>query len=95
MATVQREVRKRGLFGKLMLILFWIWQVLMVIWLVSAIAGMGAVEQPTTEAGQAGAAIGSVIGLGIIFSFWGFGTLIFGALALMTRGARLLITEEV
>lgn len=85
-----REVRgKRGIGGKLVAFLFWGWHVLMVAWLLTSAAGMGeAMNQATSEAGRAGAAVGSTIGLGVIFFFWVAGTVILAIPFMLTRGQK-------
>ena len=32
LATIQREVRRRGLFGQVVLASFWLWQIVMIVW---------------------------------------------------------------
>jgi len=90
------ERRRRGVFGWIMLTLFWAWHVLMIAWFVSSVSGMATVvNDAASEAQRSGAAIGATLGVGIILFFWVAGTLIFGALAFFTRGRREIIEVEV
>lgn len=94
MATVQREVRKRGLFGKLMKALFIGFNLLMIIWVVGAFKAGGDLPAAASEAEQAGRAIGGVIATSMILGIWAAGDIILGLFVLFTRGERILITEE-
>jgi len=73
---------ERSTVGKIAKWLFIAFNLLMVIWIVSALN----VEVPTSSsAEQAGAAIGKGIGATILFVFWVFGDIILGLFALLTR----------
>lgn len=93
MATVvRREVRKRGFFGWLFLLIFIGWNALMVWWLAaygSHLAGTEAVS----DAQRAGKAIGGTIGVGMILFVWLVGAVVLGLFALLTRGRRTIISE--
>lgn len=91
--VVQREVRRRGVFGWIFLLLFWAWNALMVWWLVSYWATVSPLVTSGSEAGRTGAAVGATLATGTIFFFWAAGAVIFGLLAFFTRGRRMLITE--
>lgn len=78
---------KRGFFGKLCLWSFYLYNVLMVVWLVSGINAASKFEA-VSEAEKAGAAIGTGIGVGLILVVWAIGDIITGLLALMTRPKR-------
>ena len=89
MSTDYKEVRgKRGLFGKLLVGAFWLYQVGMVALLFSYWADVGEQAQGMSEAGQAGAAIGATLGTGTIFFFWVGGTVILGIIVLISRPAK-------
>jgi hypothetical protein len=93
--TVRIETRRRGIIGKLFSLIFWLFNGLMVLWLFLAIkstAELGATM--TTDAEQAGAAIGATLGFGMVLSIWAMGAIIFGLLSYMTRGSKV-ITETV
>ncbi|GGF38173.1 hypothetical protein GCM10011321_31390 [Youhaiella tibetensis] len=95
MATIiRKETRKRGFFGWLFLILFILFNVLMLIWM---IGGMNAATSvvTTSEAEQAGRAIGTAIGAGMILFIWVAGAVILGLFALLTRGRKTIIEETV
>ena len=92
---IQREIRKRGVFGTLLKWIFIGFNLLMIVWLISAWAGMGqSMSEIDTEAGQAGAAIGAALGTAFIFTFWALGDIILGMLVFFTRGQKILVTEE-
>lgn len=91
--TIRIEKRKRGIFGMLFALLFWLFNGLMVLWLVISIKGtaeLGATLK--TDAEQAGAAIGATLGFGMLLTIWVMGAIIFGLLSFMTRGSKV-ITE--
>lgn len=92
---VQREIRKRGFFGKLIKLLFIVFNILMALWLVSywATAG-GMLNQMASDAERTGGAIGATLATSMILSMWAAGATILGILTLLTRGPRILVTEE-
>lgn len=94
MATTTRtETRKRGIIGKIFLLLFWIFNGLMVWWLVAGLGASGdAIQNAASEAEKSGAAIGTAIGAGIIIIVWAAGAVILGLLVLLTPG-KTIITE--
>jgi NADH:ubiquinone oxidoreductase subunit 6 (subunit J) len=93
--TVQREVRKRGFFGKLVKLAFIVFNVLMAIWLVSYWGSAARIiDTAGSDAGRAGGAIGVTIGTGFLMFFWLAGAVILGIIVMLTRGQRVLITEE-
>lgn len=93
--TVRVERRQKGFFGWVFLVIFWVFNALMAVWMVAAIGitAEGAGEA-ASEAEKAGAAIGSAIGLSMVLSVWLTGALLLGLFAFMTRG-RKVITETV
>lgn len=78
---------KRGLFGKLCLWSFYLFNVLMVVWLVGGLNSVADIEA-VSEAEKAGAAIGTGIGVTFLLIIWVVGDIITGLLALMTRPKR-------
>lgn len=93
MTTVIRtEKRKRGFVGWIFLIIFWLFNILM---LVSLFAGInGTIEKTallTTEAEKAGAAVGTVIGVGMILTIWALGAAILGLFVVFTRGSKVTV----
>ena len=94
MATIVRtEKRKRGIIGKIVLLSFWLYNGLMVWWLVEAFRLTGEqMASATTEAAKTGTAAGSVLATGMILAIWAAGAVILGLLVLLTP-ARTVITE--
>lgn len=93
MGTITRtEKRQRGVFGWIFLILFWAFQLIMVLWFVGGLSAAGdTAAGMTNEMERAGAAVGTAIGASMIIALWAFGTIIFGALALLTRGKKIIV----
>lgn len=91
--TIQIERRKRGFFGWIFLILFWLFNAVM---LVSCVSGLSSVS--TTYSGlsngaeRAGAAIGTTIGMTMILGVWAAGAVILGLLVLFSRGPKFIET---
>jgi hypothetical protein len=91
--TIRTERRKRGIIGRLFLFLFWLFNILMLIWLIGGLASTGdSFASATSEAQKAGAAIGTAIGMGLILAIWAAGALILGLIVAMTPG-KTVITE--
>jgi hypothetical protein len=89
MARVTRQ--KRGFFGQLFLIVFFGFNLLMVVWLFDY---WGRVDLGgASEAARTGAAIGTTIGTGIVLFIWALGAVITGLLAILTRGRDVSIEE--
>lgn len=95
MATVIRtETRKRGIFGKIILLLFWLFNGLMLWWLVSVLGMTGTeIGAAANENTRAGLAIGGTIATGMILLIWMAGAVILGLLVLLTPG-KTIITEN-
>ena len=94
MAQVQREVSDRTIFGKICKWLFIIFNVLMIIWLVSAIGAVGEMDAPRNSAEEAGTAIGATIGFGMLLFVWAVGDLILGMFVLFTRRKKIITTDD-
>lgn len=95
MAVVQREVRKRGFFGHVFKWLFVGFNLLMLVWLISYWVSVGEMMATAgSEAERAGGAIGTTIGTSMLMFFWLCGAVILGLFAMMTRGKKYLVTEE-
>jgi hypothetical protein len=86
------EIARRGFFGWLFLIVFWGFNLLMAGWLISYWHVLGQMQTAPNEA--AGHAIGSVIGTSIVVLFWVAGAVVFGLLAMLTRGRKTVIVEH-
>ena len=77
---------KRGFFGKVFLWLFYLFNILMLIWLISGMnAASDVATRAASEAERAGASIGAGIGAAFVLFVWAIGDIITGLLALMTR----------
>lgn len=95
MATIQREISDRTFFGKLVKWLFIVFNVLMLLWLLSGMFVAGdSVDQAINDAERAGAAIGSTIAIGMIITLWALGDVILGLLVLFTRRKKIVTVEE-
>jgi hypothetical protein len=94
MATVTRtETRKRGIIGKILLLLFWIFNGLMAWWLITILGTTGSeISATTNENTQAGAALGGALAGWMVLSIWAAGAIILGLLVLLTPG-KTIITE--
>lgn len=80
---------KRGIMGKLFKWLFILFNILMALWLFSYFGSISEIGTTTTsDAGQAGVAIGATIGVSMILGFWVFGDVILGLLVLFTRAKK-------
>lgn len=75
---------RRGLFGQIFKLLFIGFNILMIVWIVSGLANIGALH-PASEAEKVGHAIGATFGIGMLLSFWVMGDIILGMLVLFTR----------
>lgn len=88
---VRREVRKRGFFGWVFLLIFIGWNVLMLLWLIASLNGIG--QQLDASSNPDATAVGNAIGMMFLIFVWAAGSLIFGLLAILTRGSKVLIEE--
>jgi hypothetical protein len=96
MTTVQVEKRKRGIFGWIIAIIFWSFNLIMIAWLAMYWGLLGeVVDQTQDTAAKAGAVVGGAIGTGMVFSLWFFGAVILGLMMFFTRGKKVTITREV
>jgi hypothetical protein len=95
MPTVQREVSDRTTFGKIVKWIFIIFNVLMLIWLVSSCAAVGDISSnAANDAERAGAAIGAGLGVTFLLFVWGVGDVILGLFVLFTRRKKLITVKE-
>lgn len=70
MATIQREIRKRGFFGKLIKFTFIAFNLLMAFWVVSYWVSVGDLMAGAgSDAARAGGAVGATIGTGMLLFF--------------------------
>ena len=91
---IRTEKRKRGFFGWLFLILFLLFNGLMVVWLFSYWSAVLPTATTGSEAGRVGAAIGTTLGTGFIISIWTCGSIVLGLFVLFTRGRKVIVEEE-
>ena len=78
--------RKRSFMGKLFKWLFILFNILMVVWLVTGMnAASNVVSSAASEAERAGAAIGTGIGVAMLLGVWGIGDVVLGIFVLLTR----------
>lgn len=77
---------KRSFLGKLCKWSFILWNILMIVWLVSGLGSSAEVyNSAASQAEQAGAAIGTGIGVMMILTLWVIGDIILGLFVLFTR----------
>ena len=92
MAAVTRiETRKRGFFGWLFKLIFILFNILMVVWLVSYWKSLGDMGSHRSDAWQEGLAIGGTIGTTALLFFWALGDIILGMLTFFTRGKMVMV----
>lgn len=83
--AVQLRKATRSGFAKLVKWAYLGFNVIMPIWLISAMSAATEGVELMSEAEQAGAAIGTGIGAMIIFVIWGAGAVVGGVVMLVTR----------
>lgn len=94
--VVRTEVRERGPFGKIVKWTFILFNVLMLVWMLSTCASAGEVmNQAQSDAEQAGTAIGATVASGMLLFLWTAGDVILGMMVLFTRGKKLIVEETV
>lgn len=77
---------KRGFMGQIFKWSFILFNVLMLVWMISGMSGgADAVNSAKDSASQAGAAIGTGIGALMLAAIWGFGDFVLGLFVLFTR----------
>lgn len=80
------EKPKRSLFGKIVKYTFIGFNILMLVWFIGGMSSASkGIENATTEAEQAGAAIGTGLGAIFIIFIWIVGAVILGIMAFLTR----------
>lgn len=91
--VIRREVRRRGFFGWVFLVIFLLFNALMLFWLVRYWSAVSELYPQTPGAEQTGAGIGAAIGTGTIMFVWTMGSVVTGLLALITRGRKTIVEE--
>lgn len=94
MAIVQKEVSDRTGFGKLVKWIFIGFNVLMLIWMFSAMGAIGGMDAPANSAEQAGQAIGAGVGFTFLLFIWGLGDMVLGMFVLLTKRKKIITIEE-
>lgn len=93
-----REIRGNlGFFGVLWRILFWGWQILMLVSCAGGLLSMGeelARNPAQNEWEEAGINIGITLGLGMNFVIWASGSVVFGIPMVLTRPARAIVKDD-
>lgn len=82
---VQLRKPKRGFMGKLFKWSFIGFNALMVLWLVTGLGNVSQGYDQLSEAEQAGAAIGTGLGVAFIMTIWVIGSVILGLFVMFTR----------
>jgi hypothetical protein len=90
---IRREIRRREFFGWFFLIVFFAFNAFMLWWFIDASLRISALSSATSEAGRAGQTIGMVTGFGFLLFVWVCGAVIFGLLALLSRGRKTIVEE--
>lgn len=95
MAIVRREVSDRTAFGKIAKWIFILFNLLMIFALFKGCAAASdVVSNAHNGAEQAGAAIGTAIGTGMILVLWVMGDIIIGTIVLFTRRKKIIEVDE-
>lgn len=92
---VRTEVRKRGFFGWVFMLLFIGFNLLMLAWLISYWATIAPMVNQGHSAARTGAALGATIGTGFLIALWAAGDIILGLLTLLSRGKKLIVEEVI
>jgi hypothetical protein len=98
MATISIEKRRRGVFGWLVAIVFWGYNLFMLVWFSLSVGLFSRAMQqgpPMTEARRAGVALGAGIAWTGFLGMWLLGAVILGLMMLFTRGKKITITKTV
>jgi hypothetical protein len=95
MATLTVEKNRRSPFGWLVAVIFWGFNLFMIVWMVVGISSSAdRYSQLTDSASKTGAAIGATLGVTIILWIWFFGATVLGLMMFFTRGKKIIVTTE-
>ncbi|MFP1725070.1 zinc ribbon domain-containing protein [Lonsdalea quercina] len=83
--AVQLRKPKRGFFGKLIKFSFIAFNILMLVWIIGGYNSASEGIEQLSGAEQAGAAIGTGLGIAMLSSLWIVGDIILGLFVLFTR----------
>lgn len=89
--VVRIEKRKRGFFGKLIKYVFIAFNVIMAVIFITGVNNISNMPEASSDAGRAGAAIGTAVGIGMILFIWALADIILGILVMLTRGSKIII----
>lgn len=93
--TIRTETRKRGFMGHVFKWLFIGFNLFMAWAFFEGVSDAShSIETADSEAGRAGATVGTVLGATMIMIFWAGGTLILGLFVLLTRGRKIIVEER-
>jgi hypothetical protein len=90
--VIRREIRKRGFFGWVFLLLFFAFNLLMLAWLITYWSGLASITV-ASDAARIGKTIGGTIGSTFLLFVWGLGDVILGLFAILARGSKRIIEE--
>lgn len=90
--TYQIERRKRGVIGWIFLVLFWLFNAVLLLSLLGGLSNVGSLDPGASSAGRTGAAIGTTIGVTMILTIWAAGAVVLGMMVLLTRGPKIIET---
>ncbi len=93
---IRTEKRRRGVFGQILKLIFILFNVAMLIAVISGLNNVGNYTQTLNSQAEISAAgTGAAIGIGFIIVFWAAGDVILGLLVMFTRGKVSIIEETV
>lgn len=87
----QIEKRRRGCFGMLIAVAFWVFNVVMALWIVGAWFSTTLESTPGME-GLEGVAV--FVATGVLLWIWLFGAIILGIMMFATRGRKVIMNRE-
>lgn len=92
---IRTETRKRGFFGHVFKWLFILFNIGMAWAFIEGMSGAGEVYNTAgSEAGRAGAAVGTALGATMLIVIWAGGALVLGLFVLFTRGKKVIVEER-
>lgn len=95
MAEGYKEVvGKRSIFGHITRILFWGFNIFMIIWIFAGLNSATDGIENMTDAEATGAAIGTGIGVTLLVMIWVLGDIILGLFYFFTRPTRQLVKDD-
>ena len=95
MADGYKEVvGKRSIFGHISRILFWGFNIFMIIWIFAGLNSATDGIENMTDAEATGAAIGTGIGVTLLVMIWVLGDIILGLFYFFTRPTRQLVKDD-